>query len=82
MPSSPTPSDGEWLRVFPSQLRPGDLVIDDQGEVWEVSRPASVYQAGKMHNVKMHKPGDPSIVWENIWPAHVRIAIRRRAQRA
>jgi hypothetical protein len=78
----PEPVAGEPLRVFPSQLRPGDLVTDDQGAVWEVSRPASVYQAGKMHNVKMHKPGDPSIVWENIWPAHVRIAIRRRAQRA
>jgi hypothetical protein len=35
-----------------------------------------------MHKVKMHKPGDQSTVWQNIWPAHVRIAIRRRAQRA
>jgi hypothetical protein len=80
--SRPAPADEEPLRVFASQLRPGDLVTDDQGEVWEVSRPSSVYQAGKMHNVKMHKPGEARTVWENTWPAHVRIAIRRRAQRA
>jgi hypothetical protein len=48
-----------------------------RGELWEVSRPSSVYQAGKMHNVKMHKPSDPGTVWEKTWPAHVHIAIRR-----
>jgi hypothetical protein len=70
-------ADAEQLRVLPSQLRPGDLVADDQGELWEVSRPSSVYQAGKMHTVKMQKSGDPTTVWQNVWPAHIRIAIRR-----
>jgi hypothetical protein len=76
------PPNGESFHVFPSQLRPGDLVTDDQGAVWEVSRHSAFYQQGKTHVVRMHKPGDPSTVWQNIWPAHVRIAIRRRAQRA
>jgi hypothetical protein len=30
-----------------------------------------------MSAVKMQKPDDPSAVWQNIWPAHVRIVIRR-----
>jgi hypothetical protein len=76
-PAATPRNDEEYLRVLPSQLRPGDLVADDQGDLWEVSRPSSVYQAGKMHNVKMQKPRDPTMVWQNVWPAHVRIAIRR-----
>jgi hypothetical protein len=38
--------DTEQLRVFPSQFRPGDLVVDDQGHEWEVVRVAA-YQQGK-----------------------------------
>jgi hypothetical protein len=73
----PAPAAGESLRVFPSQLRPRDLVTDDQGAEWEVSRHSAFYQQGKTHVVRMQTPGDPSTVWQHVWPAHVRIAIRR-----
>jgi hypothetical protein len=65
-------------RAFPSQLRPGDLATDELGNEWEVVRVAA-YQAGKMHEVKMQKPGNPSTTSTSIWPAHQRLTVKRRS---
>jgi hypothetical protein len=64
-------------RVFPPQLRPGDLVTDEHGHEWQVVRVAA-YQQGKMHEVRMHKPGDPATTWTDSWSAHERVTVKRR----
>jgi hypothetical protein len=57
---------GQELQVFPSQLRPGDRYIDDQGKEREVVGHPSVYNQGKAHEVRFQKPGDPRTRWTNI----------------
>jgi hypothetical protein len=64
--------------VFPHQLRPGDIVTDDQGHEWEVIGYPSVYNQGKAHQVRVQKPGNPSTKSINFYPAHERVAVKRQ----
>jgi hypothetical protein len=64
--------------IFPHQLRPGDIVTDDQGHEWEVIGYPSVYNQGKSHQVRVQKPGDPSTKSINFWSAHQRVAVKRQ----
>ena len=63
--------------VFPHQLRPGDIVTDGQGE-WEVIGFPSAYNQGKSHQVRVQKPGDPSIKSINFYSAHERVEVKRQ----
>jgi hypothetical protein len=71
------PADaGQTLQLFPHELRPGDrLMIGDQA--WEVADNPASYRMGKMLEVRLHKPGDPSAMTTEHWPAHQRIAVSR-----
>ena len=64
--------------VFPHELRPGDRVIGRDGKVWEVAAPPAVYLQGKMHTIRLRKPGDRSVTGMEQWPAHERVTVRRR----
>jgi hypothetical protein len=64
------------LRVFPFELPPGDLVNVD-GREWEVAGHPAVYRQGKMIEVRLHKPGDRSVVRAEHWGAHERVAAKR-----
>jgi hypothetical protein len=64
------------LRLFPHELRPGDLVNID-GREWQVAGHPAVYRQGTMIEVRLHKPGDPSVTSAEHWGAHERVAVRR-----
>jgi hypothetical protein len=66
----------EELRLFPFELRPGDLV-NVGGRQWEVAGHPAVYRQGKMLEVRLRKPGDPSVTAVEHWPAHERVVVRR-----
>jgi hypothetical protein len=67
----------EELHIFPQQLRAGDIVTDHQGTEWEVIGNPTVYQQGKSHQVRVQKPGNPTIKSINFYPAHERVAVKR-----
>jgi hypothetical protein len=67
----------EALRLLPFELRPGDCVTDGQGVEWEVIGNPTVYQQGKSHQVRVQKPGDPSIKTINFYSAHERVTVKR-----
>jgi hypothetical protein len=54
------------LRLFPHELRPGDLV-NVHGVDWQASSHPAVYRMGKMVEVRLHKPGDPSLTSAEHW---------------
>jgi hypothetical protein len=63
--------------VFPHELRPGDRLTGADGSEWEVADHPAAYRQGKMHEIRLRKPGDPSATTTEQWPAHQRIAVRR-----
>jgi hypothetical protein len=63
--------------VFPHDVHPGDRHTDAEGREWEVLDHPAVFRQGKMVQVRLGLPGDPSALWEPSWPAHQRITIRR-----
>jgi hypothetical protein len=65
--------------VFPHQLRPGDIVTDDQGE-WEVIGYPSVYNQGKSHQVRVEKPGDPQHQVAQLLPRAREVKVKPRGQ--
>jgi hypothetical protein len=73
-PAPEAPS--EELSLFPFELRPGDLVNVD-GREWQVAGHPAVYRQGKMIEVRLRKPGDPSVTDVEHWPAHERVAVKR-----
>jgi hypothetical protein len=50
-------------------------MIGDQA--WEVADNPASYRMGKMLEVRLHRPGDPSVMTTEHWPAHQRIAVSR-----
>ena len=74
---APVAQPDEQLRVFPFELRPGDLVNVDSRE-WEVAGHPAGYRQGKMIEVRLQKPGDPSVTRAEHWGAHERVAVKRR----
>ena len=62
--------------MFPFELRAGDLVNVD-GQEWEVAGHPAGYRQGKMVEVRLQKPGDPSVKSGEHWPAHERVAVKR-----
>jgi hypothetical protein len=69
--------DQKPATVFPHQLRPGDIVTDGQGTEWEVIGYPAAYNQGKMHQVRVQQPGNPSFKSINFYPAHERVTVKR-----
>jgi hypothetical protein len=70
------------LRVFPFELRPGDIVTDGQDNEWEVIGHRSVYNQRKSHQVRVQKSGDPRTKSINFWSAQERVTVKRRGRAA
>jgi hypothetical protein len=60
LPMSFQEAQPDKLRVFPFELRPGDLV-NAHGIEWQVASHPTLYRLGKMVEVRLQKPGDPSL---------------------
>jgi hypothetical protein len=69
----------EQLRVFPFELHLGDLVNVD-GREWQVAGRPAGYRQGKLVQVRLRKPGDPSVTSAGHWPAHERVDVRRASE--
>jgi hypothetical protein len=65
------------LSVFPFELHRGDLVNVEGGE-WEVAGRPAGYRQGKLVEVRLQKPGDPSVTRVEHWAAHERLVVKRR----
>jgi hypothetical protein len=48
-------SQADELHLYRFELRAGYLVTDDRGNEWEVTGYPSVYNPGKMHQVRVQK---------------------------
>ena len=73
---APEAQPDEQLRVFPFELRAGDLVTVDERE-WEVAGRPAGYRQGKLVEVRLQKPGDPSVARAAHFPAYERVAVKR-----
>ena len=64
------------FRVFPMQLRPGDLFVDASGE-WEVVGAPEAMRGGKIERVWVQHPDEPA-KRAIVVPAFEKIAVRRK----
>ncbi len=53
--------------------------LTEAGLEWEVVTHPTVFQGGKSLPARIRRPGIPDTERDMIWPAHVRIEIRRQA---
>jgi hypothetical protein len=68
------------LSLLPLEIQVGDRFTDEEGE-WEVvSHPATLHGA-KSLRARVTRPGQPGAERDVTWPAHVRVEIRRSAER-
>ena len=65
------------FRVFPMQLRPGDLFVDASGE-WEVVGEPAAMRGGKIERVWVQHPDEPATKRAIVVPAYEKIAVRRK----
>ena len=72
----PNPSPPPPRRVFPMQLRPGDLPADERAEWRVVGRPYST-TGGKAVNVRVESVKQPGVFDGRAWGGHERVAVRR-----
>lgn len=72
----PNMSQAPPRRVFPMQLRPGDLLSDERAEWRVVGRPYST-AGGKTVNVRVESVKNPGVFEVRAWGAHERVAVRR-----
>jgi hypothetical protein len=72
------PASSGQIRVFPHELRPGDRVVLEDGQQWEVADHPEVFKQGKAQRVNLRRPGDePAETRTEDWPAHERVTVRR-----
>ena len=64
------------LTLLPMEIQIGDRFTEG-GFEWEVTHPAA-FQGGKSLRARIRRPGVPESETEMVWPAHVRVQIRRR----
>jgi hypothetical protein len=55
-------------------------VTDGQGGEWQVISYPSAYSQGKMHQVRVQKPGNPALKSISFYPAHERVTVKARGQ--
>jgi hypothetical protein len=70
------PPEQATLPLLPMEIRIGDRLTDQEFE-WEVLTHPASFQGGKSLRARIQRPGLPESEREIIWPAHVRVAVRR-----
>jgi hypothetical protein len=71
------PMDDVTTRVLPMQLRVGDVVLDRNGDDWEVvSRPVGITKKYAVARVRV--PGRPETEKEQRWEAYERVTVHPR----
>ena len=58
------------------EIQVGDR-LTEAGFDWEVVTHPTVFQGGKGLRARIRRPGIPETERDMIWPAHVRVEIRR-----
>ena len=58
------------------EIQIGDRLTEGEFE-WEVVTHPAAFQGGKSLRARVPRPGVPESETEMIWPAHVRVEIRR-----
>jgi hypothetical protein len=64
------------LTLLPMEIQIGDRFIEGEFE-WEVLTHPAAFQGGKSLRARIRRPGLPESETEMIWPAHVRVKVRR-----
>ena len=73
----PEPAGADATRsLLPMELQVGDR-LTGAGLEWEVVTHPTVFQGGKGLRARIRRPGIPETERDMIWPAHVRVEIRR-----
>jgi hypothetical protein len=66
------------LKVFPHQLRVGDVVIDESGAAWALfGRPIKIVGTQDFVSA-MRRVDRPADIREGRWKAHERVRVRQR----
>ena len=64
------------LSLLPMEIQICDRFTEGQFE-WEVVSHPAAFQGGKSLRARIRRPGVPESETEMIWPAHVRVQVRR-----
>src|SRR4029453_9492414 len=62
--------------LFPMRIQIGHRFTEG-GYEWEVVTHPAAFQGGKSLRARIRRPGVPESETEMIWPAHVRVKVRR-----
>jgi hypothetical protein len=65
------------LSLLPMEIQIGDRFTEG-GYEWEVVTRPAAFRAAKRVRARIRCPGLPESETEMIWPAHVRVKVRRR----
>jgi len=76
--AQPMPRAAGTLSLLPMEIQIGDRFTEGEFE-WEVVTHPAAFQGGKSLRARVRRPGVPESETEMIWPAHVRVEIRRGA---
>ena len=75
-PTHPPAQNAGTLSLLPMELQIGDRFTEGEFE-WEVLTHPAGFQGGKSLRARIRRPGVPESETEMIWPAHVRVQVRR-----
>ena len=71
-----TKASAAALSLLPMEIHIGDRFTEGEYE-WEVVTHPAAFQGGKSLRARIRRPGVPESETEMIWPAHVRVKVRR-----
>ena len=74
--SQPAAQNAGTLSLLPMEIQIGDRFTDESFE-WEVVTHPAAFLGGKSLRARIRRPGLPETEREMIWPAHVRVQVRR-----
>jgi hypothetical protein len=66
------------LRVFPTSLRPGDILADEISEWRVIGRPYTT-GGGKNSHVRVQRVDTPGVTETRLWGSYEKVTVIRRA---
>ena len=75
-PNATQRADAATASVLPMEIQIGDRFTDHDFE-WEVLTHPAILHGGKSLRARIQRPGLPESERKMMWPAHVRVKIRR-----